>query len=93
MEDGCSKRFDIETVDFRPQNYTSTDPNSMKNLLSRPGAEQSRQPSYSSSAHYNPAPGASTGGHDLSLTSASGGYLQRQDYMTGESHGEPVWSN
>ncbi|KAB8294131.1 hypothetical protein EYC80_009577 [Monilinia laxa] len=21
MEDGCSKRFDIETVDFRPQNY------------------------------------------------------------------------
>lgn len=93
MEDGCSKRFDIETVDFRPQNYSSTDPNSLKNLLSRPGAEQSRQPSYSSSAHYTPPPGVSTGGHDVSLTSASGGYLQRQDYMTGENHQEPVWSN
>ncbi|KAH8597894.1 hypothetical protein B0O99DRAFT_592442 [Bisporella sp. PMI_857] len=97
MEDGCSKRFDIETVDFRPQAFTTADPNSLRGLIARPGTELSRQPSYSSSAHFTPPPGtASTHGpHELSLTSASAGeYLQRQNYLTPvDPQGEPVWSN
>ncbi|PMD35471.1 hypothetical protein L207DRAFT_587775 [Hyaloscypha variabilis F] len=90
MEDGCSKRFDIETLDLRPQTY-SNDQGPMR-IPSRP---QSRQPSYSSSAHYSPPPGScsSRGPHDGSLTSAPGTFLDRQEYLTGESNQDPIWSN
>jgi len=92
MEDGCSKRFDIETLDLRPQSYN--DQQSVRGS-SRHGESQSRQPSYSSSGHYSPQPGhyPSHGPHDGSLTSASGTYLDRQEYLTGESNQDPVWSN
>lgn len=93
MEDGCSKRFDIETVDFRPQTFGHSDPNSLKSLLTRPGADQSRQASYNSS-HYTPPPSALTSqSHESPLTSSAGGFLPRNDYMTGEQHHQPLWSN
>lgn len=94
MEDGCSKRFDIETVDFKPQTYTLNDSVPMR-TASRLGDHHSRQQSYSSSAHYSPQPGhsATQGAHDVSLTSASGGYLQRQDYLIAESHQDSLWSS
>jgi hypothetical protein len=91
MEDGCSKRFDIETINFKPQNYSNGD--AMRNAA-RTAANQSRQPSYSSSAHYSPPPGSTTsqgGPHDVPLTSAHGAYLERQDYLTGDNTQDPVW--
>ncbi|KAG9248028.1 hypothetical protein BJ878DRAFT_99252 [Calycina marina] len=92
MEDGCSKRFDIETVDFRPQTYGSSDQNSLKSLLSRPGADQQRQASYNSS-HYTPSPGVSTSqGHGI-LTSTAGEFPSRHDYIPAQHHHEPLWSN
>lgn len=86
MEDGCSKRFDIETVDFRPQIYTnSPDATSLRYMAPIAIDTQSRQPSYSSST---------SGSHDQTpLTSASGGYLQRQDYLTTDHHRDPIWTN
>jgi hypothetical protein len=90
MEDGCSKRFDIETVDFRPQNYSTGDQNTMSVIAS---SDQPRQASYSSTAHYGPLPGITTsqGAHENSLTSATGSFLERQEYMAADSHAEPVW--
>lgn len=97
MEDGCSKRFDIETVDFRPQSY-GNEQNSMRlPSHSRPSGSSSNRASYSSSMHYShsPPPGSSStqASHDGTLTSSSGTYLERQDYLAGEASGEPVWSN
>ena len=93
MEDGCSKRFDIETVDFRPQDYSNG--NAMRAAVSRSTDNQSRQPSYSSSTHYSPPPGSTTsqGPHDSPLTSAQGVFLDRQDYITGDDTQDPVWSS
>ncbi|KAG0651323.1 Cell wall transcription factor ACE2 [Hyphodiscus hymeniophilus] len=94
MEDGCAKRFDIETVDFRPQNYGNED--ATRAAASRGAGNQSRQPSYSSSAHYSPPPGSTTsqgGPHDGSLTSARGAFLERQDYLTEDNTQDPVWSS
>ncbi|KUJ23107.1 uncharacterized protein LY89DRAFT_167467 [Mollisia scopiformis] len=89
MEDGCSKRFDIETVDFRPQSYSNTSDHHNMRIPARSSVDThhaSRQASYSSGTHYTPPPhsvGSSTsrsnggsGGpqtHDSSLTSAPGG--------------------
>ncbi|KAK0103589.1 hypothetical protein ONS95_005602 [Cadophora gregata] len=87
MEDGCAKRFDIETVDFRPQNYDNGDHSSMR-IASRASENQSRQPSYSSSSHYTPPP-ASHGTIDSSLVSSSGAYLERQEFIAGEGGQEP----
>lgn len=61
MEDGCSKRFDIETVDFRPQQP------SYGNNESRPSPTQSRLPAYHAAPAgfampAGPAPGP--GAHD-----------------------------
>lgn len=93
MEDGCSKRFDIETVDFRPQSYSNGDQGSAR-ITSQASELPSRQESYSSS-HYSSPTGSSTslGPHDSSLTSASGPYLERHDYMGGGESQGAVWSN
>ncbi|KAM3079670.1 hypothetical protein ACMFMG_006083 [Clarireedia jacksonii] len=103
MEDGCSKRFDIETVDFRPQHYpVGGDPmNHLKLVL--PHQDHMGRSSYLSHSHYSsPPPGSSTHApHDAltsPLTSASSGapYLARHQYMTtGPEHHnqEAVWSN
>ncbi|TVY47345.1 Transcription factor [Lachnellula occidentalis] len=93
MEDGCSKRFDIETVDFRPQSYSNGDQGSAR-ITSRAAELPSRQASYSSSHYFSP-PGSSTslGPHDSSLTSSSGSYLERHEYMGNGDSPEAVWSN
>lgn len=94
MEDGCSKRFDIETVDFRPQTYSNGD--AMKAAVSHTTQLQSRQPSYSSSAHYSTPPEETTSQgdpHDDPLTSAQGAFLDRQHYLTGDNTRDPVWSS
>lgn len=93
MEDGCSKRYDIETVDFRPQNYSTGDHTSMR-MESRAPDDQSRQQSYSSSSHYTPPPGnlASHGSIDSSLVSVSGAYLERQEFLAGEA-GQQQWNS
>ena len=94
MEDGCSKRFDIETVDFRPQNYSNND--AMRATASHTTENQSRQPSYSSSAHYSPPPSETTsqgGTHDSPLTSAHGAFLEREDYLAGDNTQDLVWSS
>jgi hypothetical protein len=64
MEDGCSKRFNIETVDFRPQDYGNGD--AIRNAAST-AANQSRQPSYSPSARYSPPSGSTSqsGPHEV----------------------------
>ncbi len=94
MEDGCSKRFDIETVDFRPQNYSLNEQNPLR-VTSRLPDSQSRQPSFSSSAHYSPPPGNSTsqGIQEGPLTSVSGQFLERHEYNAGGSNHDSVWSN
>ncbi|KAE8453490.1 hypothetical protein EG329_010351 [Mollisiaceae sp. DMI_Dod_QoI] len=73
MEDGCSKRFDIETVDFRPQSYNNSNDQHSMRVPTRTSDNQSRQASYSSGGHYSPPPGSSTSRgphvHDNSLTS------------------------
>ncbi|KAG9232210.1 hypothetical protein BJ875DRAFT_92046 [Amylocarpus encephaloides] len=91
MEDGCSKRFDIETVDFRPQNYSNPEPCSIR-VSQRPSENPSRQASYSSSA--------GLGSHDSPLTSASGPFLERQEYMASngdhhhhQQHHDHPWRN
>ncbi|KAH6679820.1 hypothetical protein B0J14DRAFT_307170 [Halenospora varia] len=84
MEDGCSKRFDIETVDFRPQNYGNVEQHPIR-VNSRPQEMPSRQASYSSSTGLGP--------HDSPLTSASGQFLDRHEYMPGDDHQEQAWSS
>ncbi|KAL2069796.1 hypothetical protein VTL71DRAFT_14475 [Oculimacula yallundae] len=93
MEDGCAKRFDIETVDFRPQSYGNGDQNSGR-IPSRASENQSRQPSYSSSSHYSPPPGNSTshGSIDSSLVSTSGAYMERQEFLAGDA-GQDPWNS
>lgn len=55
MEDGCSKRFDIETVDFGPEYNDSQESSSMGGPSeSRASDTQHRHASYSSSVHYSP---------------------------------------
>ncbi len=107
MEDGCSKRFDIETVDFRPQSYNNSNDQHNMRVPTRTSDNQSRQASYSSGGHYSPPPGSSTSRgphvHDNSLTSVPGTYLERHEYLShghSHSHGhgqgaghEAVWSN
>ena len=95
MEDGCSKRFDIETVDFRPQNYGNGDQNGMRAAESRTADNQSRHPSYCSSAHYSPPPGSTTSQapHESSLTSADGTFLDRHEYFAADNTQDPVWSS
>ncbi|KAI9650886.1 hypothetical protein NHQ30_000921 [Ciborinia camelliae] len=106
MEDGCSKRFDIETVDFRPQNYVlDNNPMSQLKLSLPPHPDQmGRNPSYIQNYHYSPPPhneNSTHAPHDAivsPLTSASSGapYLERHEYMTtGPEHHnqEPVWSS
>ncbi|KAF8852099.1 hypothetical protein BDZ45DRAFT_126426 [Acephala macrosclerotiorum] len=94
MEDGCSKRFDIETVDFRPQSYSNNDQHSMRVPI-RGSDNQSRQASYSSGAHYSPPPlSRDPHAHDNPLTSAPGTFLERPEYLGNQDGGhEAVWSN
>ncbi|TAQ83058.1 hypothetical protein B7494_g8618 [Chlorociboria aeruginascens] len=93
MEDGCSKRFDIETVDFSPQSYINDDSlHSMK--ISARADDQFRPPSYSS-AQYSPNPGSATsqGPHDSPLTSASGPYMEsRHEYISADTTHDSVWT-
>ena len=94
MEDGCSKRFDIETVDFRPQSYNGGDPNARLNP--RPEVVQNRLPAYNPSAAQFAMPSIPTGQvpHDTPLTSGPAPYLeQRHDYMAGTNGQNPVWSS
>jgi hypothetical protein len=94
MEDGCSKRFDIETVDFRPQTFAGSDPNHRHNP--RPSTIQARLPAYSpSAAQYaiQPGPATTQVPHDAPLTAGSAQFLERHDYMTGTTSQNPVWSN
>lgn len=103
MEDGCSKRFDIETVDFRPPNYTpDNNPMDQFKLVLPPHPDQmGRNPSYIQNSHYSPLPHSTHAPHDAiisPLTSVSSGapYLDRNGYMmTGPKHHnqEPVWSS
>jgi hypothetical protein len=95
MEDGCSKRFDIETVDFRPhQPYSIPDQSGSMRLSARPTELLSRQPSYSSSTHYSLPPSRRDSQHENPLTSAQGAYLERHDYLGASNHqqGAAVWS-
>jgi hypothetical protein len=57
MECGCSKRFDIETLEFRPQNYTGSDPYQAQNP--RPSTTiQTRLPTYNpAAAQFSMQPG------------------------------------
>ncbi|KAK2627947.1 hypothetical protein QTJ16_002593 [Diplocarpon rosae] len=90
MEDGCSKRFDIKTVDFQPKSYGGSDQNSMGGP-SRPLGHQSRQASYSSSSHHTPP----TLNHGLSghtLTSSSETCLVRPGCLAGEGGQEIAWA-
>ena len=97
MEDGCSKRFDIETVDFRPQSYSISEQAAVK-VSSRPLGKPPRQPSYcSSSTRYSPPPGSSSGQdlHSASLISTSRPYyenISRPVYVTGDSSSDVAWS-
>ncbi|CAG8971008.1 hypothetical protein HYALB_00009859 [Hymenoscyphus albidus] len=87
MEDGCSKRFDIETVDFRPQIYTTNPhPRSMR-VNPRQAENASRQASYSSSNGLGP--------HDSALTAAPGPYLERHGYLSNndDHHQQQAWSS
>jgi hypothetical protein len=101
MEDGCSKRFDIETVDFRPQDYnSSSDQNSLRlssQTRSSGGNSHHRQASYGTSMHYSSSPGHTlnhTSHENGALTSSSGTFLERQEYLAGgDASHDPVWSN
>ncbi|ESZ94710.1 hypothetical protein SBOR_4904 [Sclerotinia borealis F-4128] len=107
MEDGCSKRFDITTVDFKPQNYAIDDnPMNPLKLVLPPYSDHHmvRDPSYIQNSHYSSPPHSGNSIHVSHnaivspLTSASSGapYLERHEYMTtGSEHHdqEPVWSN
>lgn len=92
MEDGCSKRFDIETVDFRPSAYTVSD-----QMATRLASEeqQIKHAAYGSSGSHNSSSGipSAQASHDVNLMSASGAYLHRQDYMTGVVNEDPVWTH
>ncbi|RAL67184.1 hypothetical protein DID88_007961 [Monilinia fructigena] len=105
MEDGCSKRFDIETVDFRPQSYAiDNNPLHQLKLVLPPHEEQmGRNPSYLPNSHYSQplhSGGSTHASHEFMispLTSVSVGapYIERHEYMTtGPEHHnqEPVWS-
>ncbi|CZT04270.1 hypothetical protein WAI453_009687 [Rhynchosporium graminicola] len=92
MEDGCPRRFDIETVDFRPHIYGQDEQRSGR-MESHAPESHSRRPSYSSSSHYSPPPRnpASHSLVDSSLVLSSGSYLERQGFLAGEA-GQP-WSS
>jgi hypothetical protein len=95
MEDGCSKRFDIETVDFRPHNFAGGDPSQQRHNQ-RPSNLQTRLPAYNPSAAQfaiQAGPATSQVPHDAPLTSGSAPYMERHDYMTGSANQNPVWSN
>ncbi|RFU31417.1 hypothetical protein B7463_g4956, partial [Scytalidium lignicola] len=88
MEDGCSKRFDIETVDFRPQSYgSSSGQNSMK-TGPRGRPNQPRQPynptttTTTTTTHYSPPQGGPA-------PSTSRAYGERPDYIPAESGDSP----
>lgn len=94
MEDGCSKRFDIETVDFKPQGYSNSDQSST-DTSARAAQEQARHTSYGSPAHFPSSLGISASQlpHDASLTSASALFLERQEYISENSNPDSVWAN
>ena len=94
MDDGCSKRFDIETIHFRPRSPSDGGQTSA-GFASRHEDNQSRYPSYNSSAHYSPSPrhAASEDPLDGYLTSASGPFLHRQEFLSGDIDEDPVWSD
>ncbi|PBP25751.1 putative Transcriptional regulator prz1 [Diplocarpon rosae] len=89
MEDGCSKRFDIKTVDFQPNSYGGSDQNSM-GVPSRPLGQLSRQASYSSSHHTPPTLNHGLPGH--TLTSSSETCLVRPDCLAGKGGQETIWA-
>lgn len=93
MEDGCSKRFDIETVDFRPSGYSTND-SSAAGFAPRLGEQEPKNLSYSSTSQYSISPGMHLhqGQRSINLASEPAAYLQRQeDYMTSIGTQDHVW--
>lgn len=79
MEDGCSKRFDIETVDFRPAAYPADPQAGPIRVLAN---EPARSASFASMS-YSPAP------HEgMPMPSP---YLERPAYISEPGHA--VWSH
>ncbi|APA15603.1 hypothetical protein SS1G_09588 [Sclerotinia sclerotiorum 1980 UF-70] len=101
MEDGCSKRFDIETVDFRPQNYTmdNNSAHTLKLVLPPHPDQMGRPLSYIQNSHYSPPPhsGSSVHAHHDAmvspLTSASSGAQYLMTTSSEHHNHEPVWSS
>ncbi|KAL3421945.1 epithelial zinc-finger EZF protein [Phlyctema vagabunda] len=98
MEDGCSKRFDIETVDFRPGSYSHGGPGNMK-VLPRPLEDVGREASYHT-PRYTPPPAlpASHSSYDPSLTSAAPGPYygssSRPEYLDAGVNGhDTIWNH
>ena len=89
MEDGCSKRFDIETVDFRPAAYPTETP---LRVMTHP-SEHPRSASYSAIHHFSP-PHSAAAPMPSPLTSAGPGpYLDRPPYIHEHAHQESVWTH
>ncbi|QSZ35914.1 hypothetical protein DSL72_007036 [Monilinia vaccinii-corymbosi] len=106
MEDGCSKRFDIETVDFGPQHYVidNNSMNSLKLVLPLQQDQVGRNPSYFQDSHYSPplqSGGSPHAPHNVMISPLTSAplkipYLERHEYMTTvpENHNqEPVWNS
>ncbi|TGO24132.1 hypothetical protein BPAE_0111g00140 [Botrytis paeoniae] len=99
MEDGCSKRFDIETVDFRPQNYAmgSNSMNTLKLVLPTHPDQMGRNPSYIQNSHYSSPPHSGGSGHAphdamvSPLTSASSGAPYLMTTSSEHHNHEPIW--
>ncbi|RDW75111.1 C2H2 and C2HC zinc finger-2 [Coleophoma cylindrospora] len=99
MEDGCSKRFDIETVDFRPRAYSNGEPIPLKTSF-RPGEGEShaRISPYSSRYTSPPASNAHNGSYEAPLTSAPPGQYyvasSRSQYAQADaSSQDPIWNS
>ncbi|KAF7908861.1 hypothetical protein EAE99_011650 [Botrytis elliptica] len=99
MEDGCSKRFDIETVDFRPQNYAMDNNamNTLKLVLPPHPDQMGRNPSYIQNSHYSSPPHSGSSGHAphdamvSPLTSASSGAPYLMTTSSEHHNHEPIW--
>ncbi|KAF7891103.1 uncharacterized protein EAF02_001428 [Botrytis sinoallii] len=99
MEDGCSKRFDIETVDFRPQNYVMDNNaiNTLKLVLPPHPDQMGRNPSYIQNSHYSSPPHSGSSGHAphdamvSPLTSSSSGAPYLMTTSSEHHNHEPIW--
>jgi hypothetical protein len=94
MEDGCSKRFDIEVVDYQAQKTDGSSPiNILRTQRSEDISQQQRLPPYPTTAAYTESvlvhstqvPGASHHGPNASL------FPDRHDYMIPEDNSLSTW--